>query len=131
MKLDPITYEVVKHRLWQINDEQGSTIRTIATSPIVVDGNDFNVGIFTRDGELAVTGPYVLAHVTTMDAVIQNVIKLAEDVQDGDVFLVNDPYLGALHQNDVAIVSPLYWDGECVLWAGNVIHHTDVGGIDE
>lgn len=132
MKLDPITYEVVRHRLWQINDESGSTIRTIATSPIVVDGNDFNVGIFTREGRLAVTGPYVLTHVTTMDAVIQNVIRLVgDDVQDGDMFMVNDPYLGALHQNDVAVVSPLYWGGECVLWAGNVLHHTDVGGIDE
>ena len=131
MTLDPITFEVVKHRLWQINDEQGSTIRTIATSPIVVEGNDFNVGIFTRDGELAVTGPYVLSHVTTMDAVIQNVIRLTEEVNDGDMFMVNDPYLGALHQNDVAIVSPLFWQGEVVLWAGNVLHHTDVGGIDE
>lgn len=132
MKLDPITYEVVRHRLWQINDEAGSTIRTIATSPIVVDGNDFNVGIFTREGQIAVTGPYVLTHVTTMDAVIQNVIRLVgDDVHDGDMFMVNDPYLGALHQNDVAIVSPLYWGGECVLWVGNVLHHTDVGGIDE
>ncbi len=131
MKLDPITFEVVKHRLWQINDEQGSTIRTIATSPIVVEGNDFNVGIFTREGELAVTGPYVLSHVTTMDAVIQNVIKLVEEVNDGDMYMVNDPYMGALHQNDVAVVSPLYWGGEIVLWAGNVLHHTDVGGIDE
>ena len=131
MKVDPITYEVVRHRLWQINDEQGSTIRTIATSPIVVEGNDFNVGLFTREGELAVAGPYVLAHVTTMDSVIQNVMKIAKEIHDGDMFMVNDPYIGALHQNDVAITSPLYWGGECVMWVGNVIHHTDVGGIDE
>lgn len=131
MNLDPITFEVVKHRLWQINDEQGVTIRTIATSPIVVEGNDFNVGLFTRDGELVVAGPYVLTHVTTMDAVIQNVIKLTRDINDGDMFLVNDPYLGALHQNDVAVVSPLYQDGQIMMWMGNVIHHADVGGIDE
>jgi N-methylhydantoinase B len=131
MKLDPITYEVVRHRLWQINDEQGTTIRTLCTSPIVVEGNDFNVGLFTPEGELAVAGPYVLTHVQTMDAVIQNVIKLAENVREGDVYLVNDPYLGALHQNDVAVVGPLHYRGECVLWAGNVIHHTDIGGIDE
>ncbi len=131
MTLDPVTYEVVRHRLWQINDEQGTTIRTIATSPIVVEGNDFNVGLFTREGELVVAGPYVLTHVQTMDAVVQNVIKLAEDVQDGDVYFVNDPHLGALHQNDAAVVTPLYHGGECVMWAGNVIHHTDVGGIDE
>src|SRR3989304_1451902 len=129
--LDPITYEVVKHRLWQLNDEQGIIIRTIPTSPIVVEGNDFNVGLFTKEGELVVAGPYVLAHVTTMDIVIQNVIANAEEIHDGDMFMVNDPYMGVLHQSDVAVVSPLYWEGEILLWAGNVVHHADVGGIDE
>ena len=42
MKLDPITYEVVKHRLWQINDEQGVTIRTISPPPIVGEGKSWD-----------------------------------------------------------------------------------------
>jgi N-methylhydantoinase B len=130
--LDPITYEVVKHRLWQINDEQGTTIRNLSTSPIVVEGNDFNVGLFTAEGDLAVAGPYVLSHVTTMDAVIKNVIaRVGDDVADGDMYLVNDPCLGALHQNDAAVVSPIFFDGQHVLWVGNVVHHADLAGIDE
>jgi N-methylhydantoinase B len=131
VELDPITYEVIKHRLWQINDEQGVTIRTIATSPIVVEGNDMNVGLFSRNGDLVIAGPYVLTHVTTMDTVIKNLIKRAGDIEDGDMFLVNDPYMGALHQNDVAVVSPLFLDGEIILWIGNVLHHVDLAGIDE
>jgi N-methylhydantoinase B len=131
MTLDPISYEVIKHRLWQINDEQGVTIRTISTSPIVVEGNDFNVGVFTHAGELVVAGPYITAHVTTMEAVIKSVIAGAGEVLDGDVFLVNDPYLGALHQNDIALVSPLFEGGEIVLWVGNVLHHADLGGPEE
>lgn len=47
MAVDPITFEVIKHRLLQINDEQGITIKTLSSSPIVVEGNDFNVGLFT------------------------------------------------------------------------------------
>lgn len=129
--VDPVTFEVIKHRLWEINEEQGATIRTVSTSPIVVEGNDFNVGLFTHDGELAVTGPYVLIHVTTMNAVIRNVIELAGEVSPGDVFLVNDPYLGAIHQNDVAVVTPIYFDDELVMWAGNVLHHADLAGLDE
>jgi N-methylhydantoinase B len=129
--IDPVTYEVIKHRLWQINDEQGITIRAMSTSPIVVEGNDMNVGLYTGDGELAVAGPYVLTHVTTMDAVIKHVIERSPDVQDGDMYLVNDPYLGALHQNDVAVVSPLFRDGELVMWVGNVVHHADLAGMDE
>lgn len=130
--LDPVTYEVVKHRLWQINDEQGITIRAISTSTIVVEGNDFNVGLFTATGDLAVAGPYVTSHVTTMDALIKNVIALAgDDVADGDMLLCNDPYLGALHQNDCAVVSPVFVDGEVAMWVGNVLHHADLGGMDE
>ena len=131
MTLDPVSFEVIKHRLWQINDEQGVTIRTVSTSPIVVEGNDFNVGIFTRDGELVVAGPYITAHVTTMEAVIKHVIAGAGEIEDGDAFLVNDPYLGALHQNDIALVSPLFEGGEPVLWVGNVLHHADLGGPEE
>ncbi|HWL91432.1 MAG TPA: hydantoinase B/oxoprolinase family protein, partial [Actinomycetota bacterium] len=129
--LDPITLEVVKHRLAQINDEQGATIRTISTSPIVVEGNDFNVGLFTEDGDVAIAGPYVLTHVTTMDTVIKNIAAEVDDLADGDVFLVNDPYLGALHQNDVALATPLFHDGRLRLWIGNVLHHADLAGIDE
>ena len=54
--LDPITFEVIKHRLWQINDEQSIAIKTISASPIVVEGNDFNVGLFTADGQLVTAG---------------------------------------------------------------------------
>jgi len=129
--LDPITLEVVKHRLAQINDEQGATIRTISTSPIVVEGNDFNVGLFTEDGDVAIAGPYVLTHVTTMDTVIKNIAAEVDDIADGDVFLVNDPYLGALHQNDVALATPVFHDGRLRLWIGNVLHHADLAGIDE
>ena len=52
-------------------------------------------------------------------------------IRDGDIFLTNDPFLGALHQNDVVLASPLFYGGEIVLWVGNVLHHPDVGGIDE
>ncbi len=131
MKLDPITFEVVKHRLWQINDEQGVTIRTISASPIVVEGNDFNCALFTREGELAVAGAYVSSHITTMDVVLKNVKAQASEINDGDIFVLNDPYMGCLHQNDFAMVSPLFHGKEVVVWVGNVLHHADVGGIDE
>lgn len=129
--IDPITFEVIKHRLWQINDEQSIAIRTISSSPIVVEGNDFNVGLFTADGYLTTAGIGSLVHVGTMGDALRSVMRLANHVRDGDVFLTNDPFLGALHQNDVVLVSPLFRDGRIVLWVGNVLHHPDVGGIDE
>ena len=113
--VDPVTFEVVKHRLWQINDEQGIAIKTISASPIVVEGNDFNVGLFTADGQLGTAGIGSLVHVGTMANAVQNIIRRAGHIRDGDVFMTNDPFLGALHQNDVVIASPMFRDGEVIL----------------
>lgn len=131
LNMDPITFEVIKHRLWQINDEQAIAIKTISSSPIVVEGNDFNVGLFTKDGQLITAGFGSTVHVGTLGTSIRNIIRKASHIRDGDMFLTNDPFMGALHHNDVVIASPLFWEGEILLWVGNVLHHPDVGGIDE
>ncbi len=129
--VDPITFEVIKHRLWQINDEQSIAIRTISSSPIVVEGNDFNVGLFSDDGQVTTAGIGSLVHVGTIGDALRSIMRGATHIRDGDIFLTNDPFLGALHQNDVVLASPLFHGGEIVLWVGNVLHHPDVGGIDE
>ena len=127
---DPITFEIIKHRLWQINDEQGIAIKTISASPIVVEGNDYNVGLFTANAELVTSGVGSLVHVTTMGDALKSIIDKADHIEDGDVFMTNDPFLGALHQNDVVVASPLFREGQIFMWIGNVVHHPDVGGID-
>ena len=129
--IDPITFEVVKHRLWQINDEQGLAIKTISASPIVVEGNDYNVGLFTADAELVTAGIGSLVHVTTMGDAVASVIQGATKLHSGDAYMLNDPFLGALHQSDVVVASPLMRDGRVFMWIANVLHHPDVGGIDE
>jgi N-methylhydantoinase B len=130
-EVDAVTFEVIKHRLWQINDEQSIAIRTISSSPIVVEGNDFNVGLFSEDGQVVTAGIGSLVHVGTIGDALRSIMRGATHIRDGDIFLTNDPFLGALHQNDVVLASPLFYGGEIVMWVGNVLHHPDVGGIDE
>src|ERR1700693_535856 len=129
--IDPVTFEVIKHRLWQINDEQSIAIRTISSSPIVVEGNDFNVGLFSEDGEVVRAGIGSLVHAGPIGTALRSIMSRATRIRDGDIFLTNDPFLGALHQSDVVLASPLFYRGESVMWVGNVLHHPDVGGIDE
>ena len=129
-EMDPVTFEVIKHRLWQINDEQGLAIKTISASPIVVEGNDYNVGLFTADAELVTAGIGSLVHVTTMGDAVASIMQNASEIRDGDAFLTNDPFLGALHQNDVVLAAPIFRGGRIFMWAANVLHHADVGGID-
>ena len=127
---DPVTFEVLRHRLWQINDEQGQTIINVSGSPVASEGNDFNVAIADADGELVAVGAFITLHVSAITLVIQNTIALLgeENIADGNMYLVNDPWLGAGHQNDFCVIQPVYWEGRRIAWTASVIHQVDVGG---
>jgi N-methylhydantoinase B len=130
LRNDPITFEVLRHRLWQINDEQGQTIIRVSGSPVATEGNDFNVAIADASGALIAVGPYIVMHVAAITDVIHNTIDLIgeEGIQSGDMYLVNDSWMGAGHQNDFCIIQPVFWEGKRIAWTASVIHQVDVGG---
>jgi N-methylhydantoinase B len=130
LRNDPITFEVLRHRLWQINDEQGQTIIRVSGSPVATEGNDFNVAIADASGALVAVGPYIVMHVAAITEIIHSTIDLVgEDaIRPGDMFLINDSWMGAAHQNDFCVVQPVFWDGKPVVWTASVIHQVDVGG---
>jgi N-methylhydantoinase B len=121
---------VLRHRLWQINDEQGRTIVHVSGSPVASESNDFNVAIADAEGNLVCIGCYVLVHVAALSTLIQNCLSLigAANIAPGDMYLCNDPWLGAVHQNDVCILAPIHWQGKLVAWTGSIVHQVDVGG---
>src|SRR3989304_6654978 len=57
--IDPITYEVVRHSLWHVNEEHGATIQRISGSPVAMYALDLNPSILTEDGEFVYFGPYM------------------------------------------------------------------------
>lgn len=128
-RTDPTTFEVLRHRLWQINDEQGRTLLNVSGSQIATEANDFNVAIADVQGNLIIVGPYIIIQMAPLSLMVQGVIKnLGDDVAEGDMYLCNDPYFGAVHQNDVCVLAPVYWGGQLIAWTGSVIHEVDVGG---
>jgi N-methylhydantoinase B len=128
-RTDPTTFEVLRHRLWQINDEQGKTLLNMSGSQIATEANDFNVGISDAEGNLIVVGPYILVQMAPLTLLVQSIIStVGDDVAEGDVFLCNDPWFGAVHQNDVCILAPFFWNGKVTAWTASVVHQVDVGG---
>jgi len=126
---DLVTFEVLRHRLWEINDEMGLLAERISGSPAVYESGDFNCAILTPDGRGLFAGVYVIRMASALDLVVQDVLRrFGGDIADGDVFLTNDPWAGALHAMDAAVVAPVFADGELVAWTGIVMHELDVGG---
>ena len=112
--VDPITFEVIHHRLISIGEEQAATLSAISGSPLVNDASDYNTGIFGAHGEIITLGKTVLFHAASVAEMIKHIIVDCHPnpgIRPGDMFLVNNPYKGALHQNDFGIAAPVFHEG--------------------
>jgi N-methylhydantoinase B len=127
--VDPVTFEVIRHRLWAINDEQAMIAARMSGSPVIYEVYDFNAALLTPGGHGLVAGIYILHHAATIDFTVQRILAEwpREDIREGDMFFTNDPWYGALHSSDGALVTPIFWEGEIVCWSGLAMHDEDVG----
>jgi N-methylhydantoinase B len=127
--LDPVTFEVIRHRLWAINDDQARMAARLSGSFIVYEGYDFNAALVTADGRGLYCGVYIFHHGATIDEFVRKILAewQADEIREGDMFFTNDPWWGALHANDGILAMPIFWEGQLVAWSGIVMHDDDVG----
>jgi N-methylhydantoinase B len=133
--LDPITLSVIQNGLQQVCNEMDLAFCRSAFSPVISEGMDRSDGIYARDdGALIAQGELGLpVFVGTMQyssrAVIERVRANGWTVDPGDVFVVNDPYLGGTHLMDVRFVKPFFYRGALWCWLANTGHWPDIGGM--
>jgi N-methylhydantoinase B len=128
--MDPITFEILRHRLWMINDEQGKIAVRISGSPLVYDVKDFSASLLAPTGDSLFIGPHVTRLSIALHATTKTVLRECHELgfNDGDMFFTNDPWAGTAHHNDQAVVAPVVWHDEVVCWTGIAMHDPDVGG---
>ena len=130
--VDPVTFQVIHHRLGSIIDEQGATLSAISGSPLVNEATDYNTGIFRANGELVAMGKTVLLHAASVATMVKHIIAdcdPAPGINPGDMFMVNNPYKGSLHAPDIGLVAPMFHGNERIGWVGVCCHQLDVGGM--
>lgn len=132
-RLDPLTYEVVRHRLWSVTDEMGEALKRMSGSPIVTDANDFDFAISDELGQEVQVGLYNTMLVGAVDLAIYWTLRNRAGnpgITEGDMFLTNDPWVGGgLHQNDVMVYQPVFHDGKLFGWTSALCHEPDLGGV--
>ncbi len=142
--IDPITLAVLQSGLNQVCNEMDLAFVRAAFSPVISEALDRSDGIYhcggqvggleIRGGELIAQGELGLpVFVGTMqfsvEAVIDRVKTLKLALHEGDVFIVNDPYLGGTHLMDVKFVKPFFYQGKLWCWLANTGHWPDTGGM--
>ncbi|HZU06713.1 MAG TPA: hydantoinase B/oxoprolinase family protein [Chloroflexota bacterium] len=129
--VDPITLEVLRHRLWMINDEQGRIGAQLSGSPVVYEAKDFNTALQTPQGDSLFVGIYTTRLSLCLDAATKTILErfgASLGFEEGDAFITNDPWAGAAHMNDILMVAPIFWQDRLVAWTGLAMHEVDVGG---
>jgi len=131
--IDPVTFEVLNHRLMTISEEMGIQYMRCSGSNVLITGNDAAAAVMLADGSLVSVGPYIVTQGNVLPLIVDSTMKSlgpGEEIEDGDIFICNDPYLGAIHHPDIATVAPIFWKDKLVAWVGASGHQLDNGGMD-
>ncbi|MEB0012342.1 hydantoinase B/oxoprolinase family protein [Glaciimonas sp. Gout2] len=131
--MDPVTLAVVRGSLEQIADEMDLHLIHAAISPIISETNDCANGIFHPiTGETIAQGRYGLpVFLAYMQFTVQTVIGMAlkdGGFKPGDMWILNDPYIGGSHLQDVQLIAPVFVDGELFAVMATTGHWMDIGG---
>ena len=128
---DPITIEVVRHKLDGIANEMQSTLLRSSFSPVVREGLDASASLFTIVGETLAQAVAIPIHLGTMIPIVRSILDTypIETMGDGDIFILNDPYAGGTHLPDIGLVMPVFHSGRVVALSASITHHQDVGGM--
>lgn len=131
LELNIIEVEVHRKALYNMSKEMAITLMRTSGSPVVTDGKDFSTCILDANNEQLAFSGYVSFHVSTaflgVEAVLRN--YALDELKPGDAFICNDPHTsGAIHQGDIGIVMPYFYNNQLVGWGYVNEHVLDVGG---
>jgi len=125
----PILMRIIGGAFSSMAKEMASVLFRMSYSSIIRESEDLGAGVFDADGNVLAESDSTPMFMGAMPKIVQGVIKvLGDDIHEGDVILHNDPYLGATHSPDVAVIIPIFHDGKRVGFAGASGQLLDIGG---
>jgi N-methylhydantoinase B/oxoprolinase/acetone carboxylase alpha subunit len=127
--VEPAALQVLISQLTGVATEMGAVLRRSALSPNIKERADCSAAVFTPAGELLVQAEHIPVHLGSMPASVAAAIDAGLDLGPGDQVVLNDPFAGGTHLNDITLVAPCHAGGRLVGWIANRAHHADVGGM--
>lgn len=145
---DPILLEIFNNLFRSVAEQMGITLQNTSTSVNIKERLDFSCAVFDRLGNLVANAPHIPVHLGSMSESIQSLIKAkGNSLQNGDVYISNNPYNGGTHLPDITVITPVFKDNsqedfvvnsqtdsrenspEILFYVASRGHHADIGGI--
>ena len=129
-KADPVLMQVLRYATEQVADEMGHTLVRTARSTIIKEIKDISCAVFDRHGNTVAQAHHAPMLLTGFEIPMRSLRKRFKDeeLNDGDVIIFNDPYIGGQHVMDLVTFAPVRYQGKLVGFVGSIAHHADMGG---
>ncbi len=131
LKTEPADFSVLLSSIFTIAREMGLNMERTARAPIYYSAHDFTTSILNLDCEIVALAEYIPVLVGATPFATRAIRDYFMDkIEEGDVFLVNDPYtLDAGNQMaDWSVIYPVFCEDEHLFWIANKAHQQDTGG---
>lgn len=130
MTADPTKMAILANAIRAIADEMGVILVRSAFSTILREARDCSTAVLDAEGNVVAQAEMIPIHNGGLSEAFRASAKQLDlsAVDDHSAIVLNDPFSGGQHLNDIIIFQPILWEGELVGWAGNTAHHLDIGG---
>ncbi|MDQ7038904.1 MAG: hydantoinase B/oxoprolinase family protein [Aquificota bacterium] len=119
--------EVFKNKLISVAEEMGSVLQRTAFSPNIKERRDLSCAVFTKKGDLIAQAAHIPVHLGSMGSAVREALGRVR-MEEGDMVILNNPYMGGTHLPDITLVAPVTFRGEVRFFVASRAHHADVGG---
>jgi N-methylhydantoinase B len=130
--IDPVTFEILSHRLYQVTKEMGITLERVGGTVNTTQLHDYMAALYRANGDIMSAGETIGWHVACASFAVKRIIARFQDdegIAPGDVFLLNDPYVAAIHQSDVYVIAPIHAGDRLIAWSATFVHVMDIGAM--
>ena len=124
--MNPVELSIFANRIEAVCDEMGAALQRAAFSPNIRDRLDYSCAVFDLNGELCAQAAHIPVHLGSM-AFAMSAIVAGIEWRDGDMVMLNDPYMGGTHLPDVTVIAPVFIKGRLQGFVANRAHHADIG----
>ena len=128
---DPVLLEVFNNLFVSVAEQMGYALQNTARSVNIKERLDFSCAIFDARGKLIANAPHIPVHLGSMDRSVETILREADKLKPGDVWMLNAPYNGGTHLPDITVVTPVFAERgpDLLFFVAARGHHADIGGI--
>jgi len=133
MKLEPVTFEVLRHRVEEIVHEMYYTMAVLSGNPVIFEVGDHEEALLDADGETVMVSGGIVEWTYALEVATKYLVEQYENnpvINEGDQFILNDTYTACVHGMDVQILAPVFWEGRRIAWVVSAGHQMDIGGMN-